>query len=315
MPDAPEKITSMSIISKFKRYRDSQKKQSETPNPGANGQETQTATATAEPQQEKEMSFLDHLEELRWHLVRSFIAIAIVGIVIGLNVKWLMDNVMAAPFKLDFPLNAAICEYLNSFCTDINVQIITTRPFEKFFLMIKMAVMGGFIVAFPYVIWEVWRFVKPGLHQTEKLRFRGGIFVLSILFFMGVLFAYYIILPLSFRFLADLDIGGDVNNMWSIGKTMGTIMQIPLAGGIMFELPVFVYVFSKLGLVTPEAMKKYRRHAIVVLLILSAVLTPPDVISQILIFLPLYTLYQISIGISRRVNKKAEKALYGDAKE
>ncbi len=304
----------MSIISKFKRYKDSQKKQAEAQAKGSNGQENST-DSSQKKKPEKEMSFLDHLEELRWHLVRSFIAIAVIGIAIGFNVKWLMDNVMYAPFKLDFPINALICKYTDTFCTDINVDIITTKPFEKFFLMIKMAVMGGFIVAFPYVIWEVWRFVKPGLHQTEKLRFRGGIFVLTFLFFTGVLFAYHIILPLSFRFLADLDIGGEINNMWGIGTTMGTVMQIPLAGGIMFELPVFVYVFSKLGLVTPEAMKKYRRHAIVVLLIISAVLTPPDVISQVLIFIPLYSLYQISIGISRRVNKKREREIFGEAKE
>lgn len=303
----------MSIISKFKRYRDSQKKQAEASVNGVNGKAKETDTL--EEKTEKEMSFLDHLEELRWHLVRSFIAVAIIGIAIGLNVKWLMDNVMHAPFELEFPINALICKYTGTFCTDINVDIITTKPFEKFFLMIKMSVMGGFIVAFPYVIWEVWRFVKPGLHQTEKMRFRGGILVLSILFFMGVLFAYYIILPLSFRFLADLDIGGEVNNMWGIGNTMGTVLQIPLAGGIMFELPVFVYVFSKLGLLTPEMMKKYRRHAIVVLLILSAVLTPPDVISQVLIFIPLYTLYQVSISISRRVNKRREKEIYGEVKE
>lgn len=313
MPDAPEKITAMSIISKFKRYRDSQKKQEEASKNGIDGEASETDNSEKKP--ESEMSFLDHLEELRWHLVRSFIAIAIIGIAIGINVKWLMDNVMHAPFELEFPLNALICKYLGSFCTDINVDIITTKPFEKFFLMIKMSVMGGFIVAFPYVVWEVWRFVKPGLHQTEKMRFRGGIFVLSILFFTGVLFAYYIILPLSFRFLADLDIGGEVNNMWGIGTTMGTVLQIPLAGGIMFELPVFVYVFSKLGLVTPELMKEYRKHAIVVLLIMSAILTPPDVISQVLIFIPLFTLYQVSIGISRRVNKKREKEIYGEVKE
>ena len=304
----------MSIISKFKRYRESQKEQAKTKAESENGQQTSSDSENkAKP--EKEMSFLDHLEELRWHLVRSFIAIAIVGIAIGVKVQWVMDNVMYAPFKLDFPLNAFVCKYTNAFCSDINVDIITTRPFEKFFLMIKMAVMGGFIVAFPYVLWEVWRFVRPGLHQTEKMRFRGGVFVLSMLFFMGVAFAYYIILPLSFRFLADLDIGGEINNMWAIGTTMGTVLQIPIAGGIMFELPVFVFVFSKLGVVTPEAMKKYRKHAIVVLLIASAILTPPDVISQILIFLPLFTLYQISIGISRRVNNKRNKEIYGDAKE
>ena len=153
----------MSIISKFKRYRDSQIKQAEASENGDTGEAKETDSSEKKPIEE--MSFLDHLEELRWHLVRSFIAIAIIGIAIGINVKWLMDNVMHAPFELEFPLNALICKYLGTFCTDINVDIITTKPFEKFFLMIKMAFVGGFIVAFPYVIWEIWKFVKPGLHK------------------------------------------------------------------------------------------------------------------------------------------------------
>jgi sec-independent protein translocase protein TatC len=305
----------VSIISKFKRYRQSQKKKAEEQeaaksNGKANGQASEQETG-----EEKEMGFLDHVEELRWHLVRSFIAIGIVGIAIGINTKWVMDNIMHAPFSKDFWLNTVICNFTGTFCGDINVQMIAFAPFEKFFLMIKMAFVGGFIVAFPYVIWEIWRFVKPGLHQNEQLRFRGGVFVLSFLFFLGVIFAYYIILPLSFRFLADLDIGAGIQNNWGIGKTMGTVLQIPLAGGIMFELPVFVYVFSKLGLLTPEVMRQYRKHAIVVLLIISAVLTPPDIFSQVLIFLPLFLLYQISIGISARVNRKLEAELRGDVAE
>ena len=295
----------MSIISKFKQYRSNQKKQ---------GSEDQK-DADKKPGEDKEMSFLDHLEELRWHLVRSFIAIGIVGIVIFIYRRWVMDNVILAPFDKNFPVHKFLCQLNAGMCTLPEIEKVALGPLEQFMMAIKLGFVGGFVVAFPYVLWEIWRFLKPGFHAHEKTRFRGGVFVLSLLFFIGVLFAYYIISPFSIQFLGNFQLTEQVVNQWKIGKIISLMVQIPIAGGVMFELPVIVYVLSKMGLITPEFMKKYRRHAFVVMLILAAILTPPDVTSQILIFIPLFILYQISIGISARVNKKREAELRGDVKD
>jgi sec-independent protein translocase protein TatC len=293
------------LITKFKKYRTDQKQK---------GKKPEAEASDASP--EGEMSFLDHVEELRWHLIRSFIAIGVVAIAVFVFREWVTNNIFLAPFQPDFPMHKFLCSINDSLCFDkIEVEYIAYGPFDQFLKAIGMGFIGGFVVAFPYLIWEMWRFLKPGLHSNEKNQLRGGVFVLSFLFFIGVLFAYYIITPFSVTFLANFKLAESVENQWQIGKIITMISQITIAGGIMFELPVLVYVLSKLGLVTPEAMKKYRKHAVVVLLILAAILTPPDVLSQVLIFIPLMGLYQISIGISRMVNKKRDKELMGDDRE
>ncbi len=294
----------MSIISKFKQYRANQKQQN------ANGEEKPGKKKGPE----KEMSFLEHVEELRWHLVRSLVAIGIIGIVIFIYRQWVMDNVILAPFDKDFPLHRLLCQYMG-LCDLPEIEKVALSPLEQFMMAIKLGFVGGFIVAFPYVLWEMWRFLKPGFHAHEKARFRGGVFVLSLLFFIGVFFAYYIISPFSVQFLGNFQLTDQVVNQWRIGKVISLMVQISLAGGIMFELPIVVYVLSKLGLITPEFMRKYRKHALVVMLILAAILTPPDVTSQILIFIPLFSLYQLSIGISARVNRKREAELKGEVKD
>ena len=183
------------------------------------------------------------------------------------------------------------------------------KPTEQFLKSITISVIAGFIIAFPNVLWEVWRFIKPGLHKHERRGMRGNVLIMSFLFFVGVLFAYYIILPFAVRFLATFSISDQNENIWRFGEVISMVTQIVIAGAIGFEMPILVYYLSKLGVVTPEGMKRYRRIAIVILLVLSAMITPPDVISQILIFVPLMGLYQLSIAISRRVYKKAEAEL------
>ncbi|MDB4285935.1 twin-arginine translocase subunit TatC [bacterium] len=293
----------MGLINKFKKYRTDQKQKAKKPK----------AEESASEEPEGDMSFLDHIEELRWHLIRSFIAIGLVAIAVFIFRQWVTDNIFLAPFQPDFPMHRFLCSINDALCFEkIEVMYIAYGPFDQFLKAIGMGFIGGFVVAFPYILWEMWRFLKPGLHQNEKNRLRGGVFILSLLFFIGILFAYYIITPFSVTFLANFKLAESVENQWRIGKIISMISQITIAGGLMFELPVLVYVLSKLGLVTPEAMKKYRKHAVVVLLIMAAILTPPDILSQVLIFIPLIGLYQISIGISRAVNKKRDKELMGE---
>ncbi len=259
---------------------------------------------------DEEMSFLEHLEDLRWHLMRSAGGIAIVAIVAFVNVQWLLDEVILWPSKPDFPLNQALCNFRESLCFGkTNVVLIAISPYEQFLKSITVSVVAGFVVGFPYVLWEIWRFIKPGLHPHERSGLRGNVFIMSVLFFLGVSFAYFVVSPFSFRFLSTYQLSAAVANQWQIGKVIGLITQISVGGGLIFEMPITVYYLAKVGLITDVGMKAYRRHAIVVLLLLSAIITPPDVTSQILIFFPLWLLYEMSIGIARRANRRHQREL------
>lgn len=295
----------MSIVGKFARYRQSQidKKAKEAQEQSGDSPEQ------GEGEKEKEMSFLDHLEELRWHLVRSLVAILLVAIVIFIYRNWVTDNIYLAPYSDDFPLHQWLAAMGVSDFGGITVSFVALGPYDQFLLALGMAFVGGFIVAFPYVLWEFWRFLKPGLHGHERNRFRGAVFILSVLFFAGVAFGYYIIVPFSVSFLAEFSLSESVSNDWQIKKVIGMVNQILIAGGVVFEMPILVYILSKMGVLTPDAMRQYWRHATVVLLLMSALITPPDVLSQVLIFIPLAILYRVSISISAFVNRKRDKEL------
>ncbi len=288
----------MSLLSKF----------------AANKKKEKADTASQNGVEEKEMSFLDHLEELRWHLVRSVIAIAIGAIVVGININWFFDEVVFAPLQYEFPTHQLICKLMGKVCEGniLEGDLQSIKPTEQFLKSISISLIAGFILAFPIIIWELWRFIKPGLHKHERTGMRGNVLIMSFLFFTGVLFSYFVIIPFAIRFLALFSISDQIQNIWRFGEVISLITQIVIAGGVVFEMPILVFYLSKMGLITPEVMIGYRRIAIIVLLVLSAVITPPDVISQILIFLPLMGLYQLSITISRRVQRKAaarEKSL------
>jgi sec-independent protein translocase protein TatC len=179
----------------------------------------------------------------------------------------------------------------------------------QFITHMKVSAILGFVVAFPYVFWEFWRFVKPALYEKEIRSTRGLVFITSFLFILGVAFGYFLIVPFSINFLGSYQVDPSVENEINLNSYITVVSMISLASGILFELPIVVYFLSKVGLVTPAIMKQYRKHAIVIILILSAVITPPDVTSQILIAIPIVVLYELSIGISRRVQKKREKEL------
>ncbi len=269
----------------------------------------------AEPVQDpNEMSFLDHLEELRWHLIRSTFAIVIVGVVAFLMKDFIFDTVIFGPKKPDFPTYKMFCTlskwlgFSEAFCGTEPLFRVQSRVMAgQFSAHIWTSIWAGFILAFPYLLWELWRFISPGLHDNERKYSRGFIFVASMLFFMGVLFGYYIVSPLSINFLGSYTVSEEVFNDIDLQSYIATVRASVLACGLIFELPILIYFLTKIGLVTPEILKKYRKIALVLVLILSAIITPPDIASQIIVAVPVLILYQISIYISKRVIKAEAK--------
>ncbi|MCC6252464.1 MAG: twin-arginine translocase subunit TatC [Bacteroidia bacterium] len=264
-----------------------------------------------------EMSFLEHLEALRWHLMRSVIVVVLAAIVLFFYREIVFDYFLFAPKHPDFWTYRQLCrlsEYLNlgdSLCIkDMPFDLINTQLSGQFTMHIWVSFVAGFILAAPYVLWELWRFVKPALHDKEKKYSRGVVFYSSILFFLGVLFGYYVIVPLSVNFLGTYQVSSDVKNMIAMDSFISTVTTITFATGLVFELPIVVYFLTQIGIMTPQFMRTYRKHATVVILIVAAVITPsPDITSQLLVAFPLYLLYELSIFVSMYVVKKASKEL------
>lgn len=258
---------------------------------------------------QKEMSFIDHLEELRWHLIRSIIAIFVVGILAFLAKSLVFDTILLGPYNVDFKTYEILCSLsgkLNlgdSFCFEkmpFTIQNIDLAG--QFLTHIKVSILLGFIVSFPYVLWEIWRFVSPGLHLKEKRYTRGFVFFASLFFFIGVLFGYFIIVPFGVTFLGAYQVSDFVMNEITLASYMSTLSTLVLATGLIFELPMLVFILSKIGILTDQMMRDYRRYAVVGILLISAIITPADVFSQLLMFIPIYILYEFSILIAKRVN-------------
>lgn len=267
-----------------------------------------------------EMSFLEHLEELRWHIIRSVIAIVVFMIVAFVFKNMLFDNIILAPKSPTFPTNRFLCNFSHFLAAKLNFSdpdVLCINKQELNLISIKMsgqitthivvALVAGLIIAFPFVIREFWSFFRPALHANEARYARGAVLASSFLFFAGVLFGYFLLAPLSVHFLGSYRISETVVNQINIRSYIGTITSICLATGLIFELPIIAFFLTKIGIITPEFMKKYRRHAIVIIVIVAAIITPPDVFSQMLVAIPLLLLYEVSIGISARVIKKKEK--------
>lgn len=259
-----------------------------------------------------EMSFLEHLEELRWHLVRSILAIVILAVIAFIFKNIVFDSIIIAPSRPDFFTNKMLCNFgefvgVERLCINAKkLELFNIRMSGQFSAHIMVSLIAGFIVAFPYVFWEIWQFLVPALYANEKKYARGSVFFSSLLFMMGVLFGYYVIVPLSVHFLGSYQVSENVPNQINLVSYMSTVASIVLACGVIFELPILVFFLTKAGLVTPEFLKKYRRHSLVVILLLSAIITPPDVFSQILVAFPLIGLYEVGIAISRRIVRKQE---------
>lgn len=264
-----------------------------------------------------EMSFVDHLEELRWHIIRSLLAIVIIAIFIFLNIQWVFDNVIAGPINPNFVSYKALCDFSHwiflgeTLCLPpIEVNMQTTTFGGQFLGSFSIAFIGGFIGAFPYIFWEFWRFIKPALKDNEAKNTQFIIFWVSFFFFLGSAFGYFILGPFTFNFLTTFNISG-LNLLVTkptLSDYLNNLTNIILGCGIAFEMPVLSYLLTKIGLITPGFLKRSRKYAVVIILLLAAIITPsPDWISQAIVFIPLFGLYELGVIISSRVDKKDKK--------
>ena len=260
-----------------------------------------------------EMSFLNHLEVLRWTLVRSALAVFAGGVVAFIMKDFIFNSILLAPKDPSFVTYRFLCSVSKSFgtnglCIDEIPFIVQSRTMAgQFSAHIWTSIVFGFIVAFPFIVWEIWKFIKPALYDTEKKNARSFILITSLLFFVGILFGYYVITPLSINFLGSYRVADEVRNNFDLSSYTGLLKASCLSSGFIFELPIVIYFLTKMGLVTPEFLKEYRKYALVMVLILAAIITPPDIISQIIVAIPMIILYEVSIKISRRVLKNEKK--------
>lgn len=261
-------------------------------------------------EEEEGMSFLDHLEALRYHLLRSVAVILIFSVIAFLAKSIVFGMIILGPSKIDFFTYRVLCDVANwlnvpALCIDELPFTIQSRQMTgQFSMHMTSSFIVGFIAAFPYVFWEFWRFISPGLYDKEKNAASGAVFFVSFLFLLGAAFGYYVLAPLSINFLANYQLDPTILNEFDITSYVTTLVMLVLASAIMFQLPVVVYFLSMSGLVTSKMLKAYRKHSIVVILILSAIITPPDVISQLLISMPIMVLYEVGISIAKRLEKK-----------
>ena len=267
-------------------------------------------------QPKDEMSFLDHLEELRWHLIRSVIAILIVAIVAFIFKDFIFNVLLFGPKQKDFITYRWFCSISqtlgqgNSFCIDeLPFRIQSRTMAGQFSAHLWTSILAGFILAFPYIIFEFWKFISPGLYEKERKNARGFIFIASMLFFIGVLFGYYIVTPLSINFLGNYSVSSEIFNDFDLSSYIGLLRASVLAAGIIFELPIIVYFLTKVGIITPDFLRKNRKISLVVVLSLSAIITPPDIASQIIVSIPILVLYEVSILISRIVTSRQNEVL------
>jgi sec-independent protein translocase protein TatC len=262
----------------------------------------------------KEMSFLEHLEELRWHLIRATLSIVIVAVVAFVFKGFIFDTVIFGPKDADFVTYRVLCDISKTlgmqddFCfSELPFTIQSRTVGGQFSTHIWVSIAVGFIIAFPYIIYEFWKFVSPGMLQNEKKSARGFIFFSSLLFFMGVLFGYYVITPFSVNFLGTYQVSHHVLNEFDLGSYIGLVRTSVLASGIIFELPMLIYLLTKAGIVSSRVLRKQRKINIVVVLTISGIITPPDVASQIIVSIPVLILYEISILIARSIEKNRQK--------
>ena len=260
------------------------------------------------------MNFLDHVEALRWHIIRSVIAVLVAAILVFCKVEWIFDKIILGPANNDFISYKWFCAlgrlmHYDGFCLgEVKMDFQNTSVSGQFMMSLSVSMMLGFIVAFPYVLWEFWKFIKPALKPSEVKMAHGIVFWCSLLFFIGVLFSYYIIAPYTINFFGNYQLSSKVKNIITLDNYYDTMSNMILAMGAVFELPMIVYFLSRVGILTPEFMRAQRRYAILILFILAEIITPPDLFSCLLVFIPLYGLYELSVSISTRaVNAKRKK--------
>lgn len=264
--------------------------------------------------QKQDMGFVDHLEALRWHLVRSVIAILVFAIAIFIKIDWIFDHIIYGPMRSDFITYSGLCNLGHklhmgdALCMPApNVQMQVTQFGSQFMSSISIAFIGGFIIAFPYIFWEFWNFIKPALTPREIKNTRGSIFWVTFFFLIGVSFGYFLLAPFTFSFLSNFKIGSlqALETKPTLDDYIENMVNIIIGTGISFELPIVSYVLTKIGLVTPTFLQAYRKYAYVIILLVAAVITPsPDWMSQTLVAVPLFILFELSIMISKRVENE-----------
>ncbi len=264
-----------------------------------------------------EMAFVDHLEELRWHIVRSLLAILALAVVIFIKIQWVFDNIIAGPINPHFISYRVICSIShklglgNGLCLPpVNISMQTTTFGGQFFGSFSIAFVGGLIGAFPYIFWEFWRFVKPALKPREIKGTRFIIFWVSFFFFLGATFGYLVLGPFTFNFLASFHVSNLnlIQTKPTIDDYLDNLTNLILGCGVAFELPVLTYALTRIGLITPDMLRKSRKFAIVVILIVAAFITPsPDWYSQTIVFIPLYSLYELGVFLSKKAYKKLKQ--------
>jgi sec-independent protein translocase protein TatC len=261
-----------------------------------------------------EMSFLDHLEELRWLLIRSTLAIVVMATGVYFVSDYIFNTIIFGPANPNFFTYRFFCDashyvgFADSICiTELPFTIQNTSMEGQVNVFVWTCITAGFILAFPFILWELWKFISPALYDSEKKNAKLFIFVASILFFLGVLFGYFVIVPMSINFVATFKVSDIVKNEFNLESYIGMIKTSVIAAGLFFELPIAIYFLTKLGLVTPTFLRNTRKYAIVIILIIAAIVTPPDVVSQITVTIPMVLIYEASIFISAFVVKKEKK--------
>jgi sec-independent protein translocase protein TatC len=258
-----------------------------------------------------EMSFIGHLEELRWHVIRAVSSILVFAIIAFVYIKEIYHYVIVAPSRPDFWTYRMLCKladkvgYEELCVKSLNFKLQLIGMGDAFTMSMTSAAIAGLIFAFPYAFWEIWRFIKPGLKASERRSARGAVFYVTFLFFAGVLFGYYVVSPLAINFLANYTLDESIINEFSLASYISLVATLTLACGIAFQLPIVVFVLSKVGVLTPAFMREYRKHSMIVILIVAAIITPsPDIYSQILVAIPLFLLFEISILVSAKVERE-----------
>ena len=261
--------------------------------------------------QGKEMSFLEHLEELRWTLVRSAFALVACMVGVFIWIEDIYDGFVMGPSRSDFITYRGLCalgRWLgmeDAFCvTDMKFNLFSNSPQQEFMMSFSLSFTFGLILASPIIIWQVWRFVAPGLKPTERSAVRGTVFFVALLFLLGAAFAYWVLAPMSLQFFSTYSLSPDIQKIWTLDSYVGIFNSFLLWTGVAFELPVIMVFMARIGIVGPAFLRQYRKHAFVVILIVAAIITPPDVVSQIIVTVPLVGLYEISIFLAARTERR-----------
>jgi sec-independent protein translocase protein TatC len=270
---------------------------------------------------QSEMSFFEHLEALRWHIIRTALFILVFAIVAFIYFRDIFKGIIMAPTTPGFWTYQVMCHmgtWLHSvfsfinpddFCVHaFNFKLINTEMAGQFTLQLNTSIMIGLILGIPYLLFEIWRFIRPALHEKERKAASGFVFYASSLFFLGVMFGYYIVTPLSVRFFATYNVSDSITNMFDVDNYISSVTWLTLLAGIVFQLPMIAYILSSLTIVTASFMRRTRRYATVLILMLAAIITPsPDALTMLVVAAPLFLLYEFSIMVAAFVERRRAK--------